>query len=107
MALRLLLVVASLAQNPDTQPHEIRWWEVAAVVGTVGLASVADHGLDVWIQNQRSSSSDALAAAFRTGGEPAVVLGIVVESRSPGSSAVTAGCDAAANGCSRRPWSRA
>ena len=76
MVLRLLLVVASLAQNPDTQPHEIRWWEVAAVVGTVGLASVADHGLDVWIQNQRSSSRDGLAAAFRTGGEPAVVLGI-------------------------------
>ena len=76
MTLRLILVIASLAQSQDTQPHVIRWWEVAAVVGTVGLASIADHGIDLWIQDHRSSNSDAVAAVLRNGGEPALAVGV-------------------------------
>ncbi|HWC73144.1 MAG TPA: phosphatase PAP2 family protein [Gemmatimonadales bacterium] len=81
MTLRLVLVVASLAQHQDTQPpppppHVVQWWEVASVVGTVGLASLADRSVNIWTQDHRSSSSDNLASIFRTGGQPAVVFGI-------------------------------
>ena len=70
-------MVASNGQSQNqSQGHAIQWWEVAAVVGAVGLASLADRGVDIWIQDHRSSSSDDLAAAFRNGGQPAVVFGV-------------------------------
>jgi len=58
--------------------HDVRWWEAAAVVGVIGLASLADRGLDRWIQDQRSSRSDAIARAFRNGGEPEIAFGVPV-----------------------------
>lgn len=76
-ACALQLVVASTGHSQDQpQGHAIRWWEVTAVVGGVALASLADRSVDIWIQDHRSSSSDKLAAAFRTGGQPAFVFGI-------------------------------
>lgn len=71
-------MVASIAQSPDSLPqsHAIRWWEVAAVVGGVGVASLADRSVNIWSQDHRSTNSDAVAAVFRTGGEPAVVFGV-------------------------------
>ena len=61
----------------QAQPgHDIRWWEAAAVVGVIGVASLADRGVDTWIQDQRSSRSDAIARGFRNGGQPEVVFGV-------------------------------
>jgi membrane-associated phospholipid phosphatase len=37
---------------------------------------VADHGVDLWVQDHRSSRSDAIARGFHYGGEPEVVFGI-------------------------------
>ncbi|HEV8381450.1 MAG TPA: phosphatase PAP2 family protein [Gemmatimonadales bacterium] len=45
-------------------------------VGAVGAISVFDHGVDAWVQDLRSSRSDAFARAFRNGGRPEVVFGI-------------------------------
>jgi undecaprenyl-diphosphatase len=42
----------------------------------VGAISVFDHGVDAWVQDHRSSRSDAFARAFRNGGRPEVVFGI-------------------------------
>jgi membrane-associated phospholipid phosphatase len=56
--------------------HNIRWWEAALTVGTIGAVSVFDQRVDDWVQDRRSSRSDALARAFRNGGQPAVVFGI-------------------------------
>ena len=52
----------------------MRWWEAALVVGAVGGASLFDRSVDDWMQDQRSSRSDALARAFRHGGQPEVFL---------------------------------
>ena len=83
-ALRLLpaayavqLVFAPTARSQQQpQGHVIRWWEVTAVVGGVAVASLADRGVDIWVQDHRSAHSDKLAAAFKKGGEPALVLGV-------------------------------
>ncbi len=56
--------------------HTIRWWEAAITVGTIGAVSVFDRQVDDWVQDRRSSHSDAVARAFRKGGEPVVVFGI-------------------------------
>ena len=56
--------------------HNIRWWEAAIAVGTIGAVSLADRRVDVWVQARRSSHSDAVARAFRIGGEPELVFGI-------------------------------
>ena len=76
-----VLFCALIARPLDAQRpsgHDVRWWEAAAVVGVIGVASLADRGLDRWVQDQRSSRSDAIARAFRNGGEPAVAFGIPV-----------------------------
>jgi membrane-associated phospholipid phosphatase len=54
--------------------HVIRWWEAALVVGAVGGTSLFDRSIDDWMRDQRSSRSDALARAFRRGGQPEVFL---------------------------------
>jgi len=56
--------------------HTIRWWEAAVAVGAIGAVSVFDRRVDDWVQDRRSSRSDAVSRAFRNGGEPAVVFGI-------------------------------
>ncbi len=45
-------------------------------MAVIGVASVADRGVDGWIQDQRSSQSDAVARGFRNGGQPEVVFGV-------------------------------
>ncbi len=58
--------------------HTIRWWEAAITVGTIGAVSVFDRQVDDWIQERRSSQSDAVARAFRIGGDPELVFGVPV-----------------------------
>jgi membrane-associated phospholipid phosphatase len=71
------LCLASIAQSQEQSPsHTIRWWEVTTVVGAVAVASLADRTVNIWSKDHRSESSDKLAAIFRTGGQPAVVLGV-------------------------------
>ena len=65
-----------LATGASAQAHNIRWWEAAMAVGAVGVVSVFDHGVDDWVQDHRSSSSDRVARTFRNGGQPEVVFGI-------------------------------
>lgn len=69
VALALLVPAALSSQAPS-----IRWWHVAIAAGAVGAISVIDRGVDTWIQDHRSSGSDALARAFRRGGQPEVTF---------------------------------
>jgi membrane-associated phospholipid phosphatase len=75
LALASLLIVPRLPAQ-EQPGHGIRWWEAAAVVGVIGVASFADRGVNTWIQDHRTSRSDALARSFRTGGEPELVFGV-------------------------------
>jgi membrane-associated phospholipid phosphatase len=50
--------------------------DAVLVVGAIGVAALADRGLNAWIQDHRSSGSDAMARVFRNGGQPVVVFGI-------------------------------
>jgi membrane-associated phospholipid phosphatase len=54
--------------------HVIRWWEAALAVGAVGTATLFDRGVDDWMQDRRSTRSNAVARAFRHGGQPEVFL---------------------------------
>src|SRR5207247_3877249 len=63
-----------LVRPLEAQSHEIRWWEAAAAVGTIGVVSLFDRHLDDWFQDRRSSNSDRLAKVFRRGGQPEVFL---------------------------------
>ena len=71
---QLLPLASASAQRPTS--HNIRWWEAAITVGTIGAVSVFDRRVDHWVQDRRSSHSDAVARAFRVGGEPELVFGI-------------------------------
>lgn len=71
IAFQLLLPAPLQSQSEHT-----RWWEAAIVVGTIGAATLADRGLNNWIQSHRSRDGDNLARAFRHGGEPEVTFGI-------------------------------
>jgi hypothetical protein len=72
----LLACVALLAPPLESQSHQIRWWEAAAAVGAIGIASLADRGVDNWVQDRRSARSDDIARVFRNGGQPEVVFGV-------------------------------
>ena len=76
--LALLCQLVPLTNAPaQRQPsHTIRWWEAAVAVGAVGLVSTFDHGVDGWVQDRRSTRSDAIARVFRHGGQPDVVFGV-------------------------------
>lgn len=50
--------------------------DAVLIVGVIGAATLADRGLNGWIQDHRSSGSDAVARVFRNGGQPEVVFGI-------------------------------
>jgi len=52
----------------------IRWWEAALAVGAIGGASLFDRAVNDWMQDHRSSRSDAVARVFRHGGQPEVFL---------------------------------
>jgi membrane-associated phospholipid phosphatase len=65
-----------LATGAPAQAHSIRWWEAAITVGTIGAVTVFDRQVDDWVQDRRSSHSDAVARAFRIGGEPELVFGV-------------------------------
>src|ERR1051326_7531160 len=75
-----LLLALQLAHMPalsaQSRAHTIRWWHVALVAGGVGAASVFDRGMDAWVQDRRSPTSDRWARAFRNGGQPEVVFGV-------------------------------
>jgi membrane-associated phospholipid phosphatase len=75
------LLLALVLVNPPTlaaqsRTHTIRWWHVVAVAGGIGAASVFDRGVDAWIQDRRSPTSDRWARVFRNGGQPDVVFGV-------------------------------
>src|SRR5256885_14448187 len=70
------LVPFAIAPAQHQPSHSIRWWEAAVAVGAIGAVSVFDRRVDDWVQDRRSSRSDAVSRAFRNGGEPAVVFGI-------------------------------
>lgn len=71
VVVQLLLATPLQGQNADTH-----WWEAAIVVGTIGAATLADRGLNAWIQDHRSPSGDDVARVFKNGGEPVVTFGI-------------------------------
>lgn len=71
-ALLQLLVAVPLV----SQSQQPRWWEAAIVVGTLGAATLADRGLNGWIQSHRSQGGDDVARVFKYGGEPVVTFGI-------------------------------
>jgi membrane-associated phospholipid phosphatase len=71
-ALLQLLIAVPLA----SQSQHPRWWEAALVVGTIGAATLADRGLNGWIQSHRSPGGDDVARVFKNGGEPEVTFGI-------------------------------
>lgn len=70
----LLLVTTLTAQRQPS--HAVRWWEAAIAVGSIGAVSLFDRNVDNWVQDRRSSRSDAVARVFHYGGEPALVFGI-------------------------------
>jgi len=70
------LYTSAQAQHPRPSVPTVRWWHVAIAAAAVGTISLADHGVDHWVQDHRSSRSDALARGFRTGGQPEVVFGV-------------------------------
>ena len=72
----LLLSLAPRLEAQREPAHRVRWWEAAIAVGAVGVLSVADRGTNDWVQDHRSSRSDAWARAFRNGGEPEVSFGV-------------------------------
>lgn len=80
MSCAALLLALQLATPPalaaQSRAHALRWWEVAAVAGGIGAASIADRGVDAWTQDRRSPTSDRWARAFRNGGQPVVVFGV-------------------------------
>ena len=71
---QLLSLTPAAAQHQPS--HNIRWWEAALAVGAIGAASIFDRRADTWVQDRRSSGSDAVANAFRYGGGPELVFGI-------------------------------
>lgn len=70
------VLIAPRLPAQDQPSHSIRWWEAAAVVGVIGVASMADRRVNTWAQDQRSSRSDALARGFRHLGQPEVVFAV-------------------------------
>src|ERR1043166_1138922 len=76
-AFLLALHVAQMpALSAQSRAHQIRWWHGALVAGGVGAASVFDRGMDAWVQDRRSPTSDRWARAFRNGGQPEAVFGV-------------------------------
>ncbi len=71
---QLLPFTTAAAQRSPS--HNIRWWKAAIAVGAIGAVSLADRRVDDWVQDRRSSRSDAIARAFRNGGQPEVVFGV-------------------------------
>ena len=72
----LPLTSAPAQRRAPSSPPSIRWWHVAIAAAAIGTVSVADRRVDAWVQDHRSSHSDALARAFRNGGQPEVVFGV-------------------------------
>jgi membrane-associated phospholipid phosphatase len=71
---QLVPLTTAPAQRPPS--HSVRWWEAAVAVGALGAVSVFDRRVDDWVQERRSSRSDAVARVFRRGGEPELVFGV-------------------------------
>src|SRR5438045_4471487 len=69
-------VLATAIPAQHRRVHTVRWWEAALVIGTVGVTSLADRGVDNWVQDHRSPRSDDVARVFRHGGQPELTLGV-------------------------------
>ncbi len=74
MIWQLLPVTPAAAQHQPS--HNIRWWEAAIAVGSIGAVSIFDRRVDDWVQARRSAHSDAVSRAFRIGGGPELVFGL-------------------------------
>jgi membrane-associated phospholipid phosphatase len=66
------LVPALGAQAASPEPAVIQWWQGAAVLGGIGLVSALDESVQRSMQQQRSPSSDQVAAFARHMGQPEV-----------------------------------
>lgn len=71
---QLLACASAPAQRQPS--HDIRWWEAAIALGSIGTVSLLDRGADRWVQDHRSARSDAVASTLRYGGEPELVFAI-------------------------------
>jgi membrane-associated phospholipid phosphatase len=82
LALACLIALPATAQPQSSDSRipargsRIQWWHVAIVAGTIGAVSAFDRGVDVWVQDHRSTGSNDFARAFRHGGQPEVVFGV-------------------------------
>ena len=75
-------VPASIAIPPEVaEPHRIRWWEGAAVLGTVGALATEDGNIQEETSEHPSEDASNAASFFRQAGEgkvyTALSLGLV------------------------------
>lgn len=57
------------AQDPAPEPHELRWWEGAAVVGGIAALGAVDQPFEHYLQLHRSDGADHVAADVRHFGQ--------------------------------------
>ena len=61
---------ASITIPPDiAQPHQVRWWEAAAVAGTVGALATEDGNIQEETSEHPSEDAGNAASVFRQAGE--------------------------------------
>jgi membrane-associated phospholipid phosphatase len=57
---------------PAPAPAAIHWWQGAAVLGAIGLATALDQPTERYVQEERSAAGDHVAAVARRMGQPEV-----------------------------------
>jgi len=72
----VVLALQLAAINAAAQGGGVKWWQPVLVAGAIATASLADRGVNDWVQDHRTPQSDDVATVFRYGGEPVVVFGI-------------------------------
>ena len=71
MAVSPALTAQTAAPAPPS-PTRVQWWQGAAVLGGIAVSSAFDHAVQVWTQENRSASSNDIAAIVRHMGQPEV-----------------------------------
>jgi membrane-associated phospholipid phosphatase len=66
----------SVAAPGHDEPHQIRWYEAAAVLGGIGALSLLDQPVHRFVQAHRSQTLNDIADVFRVEGEPVYYAGI-------------------------------
>ena len=66
----------SVAARGHNEPHGIRWYEAAAVLGGIGALSLLDEPVHGFVQGHRSQTLNDIAGVFRVEGEPVYYAGI-------------------------------